>query len=471
MDAKLVAGYVSSGSDFSKLPDVAAAAGLEDKEVNMIRYVVSAAAADLKEALTAEKPSDSRRAIEKIAKDLSVGAERITAFVDEVRSGLGLLETVVDRSALVLNNIGNNTYLGLGGLIFKPSKDDAAVFDMVRYTGEGGDVRIPAKVRIKDIVYRVECVAENTFRNTKVESVKIPEGCLRIETGAFDGCELLKSVTIPASLERIEHGAFKKCKSLERFEVVEGNKEFRADGYGILYTKDGKFLLQAPGALEGSVVLPEGLGVVSDTAFWGCSKVTEVSIPSGTKRIGKSAFSGCSSIARMRLPASIVEIGDFAFNGCSSLVSIDMEAGGDRFASEDGVLYTRDMSTLVRAPGKIGKDVRIRDGVETIGNGAFQGCEDMRSVTMGPSVRKVSDDAFKGCISLETVSFGPSVESIGKYAFMGCVMLEVVMVPDSARSMGTWAFGECKSLRKASVPASLELLPTVFPQEAEIERR
>ncbi len=467
MDAKLVAGYLISGADFSKLPDVAEAAGLESKDANMLRYVVSAAPEDLKKAISSVSATEAAKAVTRISEDLSIGKEKLAEIIDQIRYELEV-EVASKDTTLNVNNIGNNNYLGLGGLIFRPSKDFKDAFDMVRYMGEGGDVKLPIKIRATDLVYKVEEIEENAFRNTDVRSVEIPEGYLVMESGVFDGCEHLVSVSIPATMEKIGNGAFKKCKNLAKIEVKEGNKSFWTDGYGILYSSDRKFLIQAPGALEGDVVLPENLEVVCDTAFNGCEKITGVALGQKVKRIGKSAFSGCSSLSKMKIPASMSEISDYAFNGCASLQSLEAD-DGEHFVSRDGMLFSKDMKTLVRAPGAISGEVVLPDTVETIGHGAFQSCEKLTKVVMN-NVRTISNEAFKGCISLLSAPLD-NVESIGKYAFMGCVELDSVVVPDSVKTIGTWAFGDCKSLKKASVPGSLDILPSVFPQDAEVTKR
>lgn len=469
MDAKLVAGYITSNSDFSQLPDVAAAAGLDSKDVGMVRYIASAALDDLKRAITADSLSESNKAVTKISEELSIGKDKVAGFVNEIRAELKL--DCSDGSIINVNNIGNNTYLGIGGLLFKPSKEQTGLFDLVRYTGEGGDVVVPRRIRFTDLVYNVEEIEENTFRNTDVKTIVIPEGYVSVDAGAFEGCSKLESVSIPASLEKIGEGAFRKCGSLRRFDVAEGSESFWTDEYGILYTKDKRSLIHAPGALEGEVELPEELVFIRDSAFHGCSKVTKVTIGPNVKRIGKSVFSGCSSLEGIDLPASVTEVAEYAFRGCSSMRSICVDADNHVFASLGGILYKKDMKTLVRAPGSFEGDLEIPASVETISSGAFQECEKISTVRMGDSVKDVMNEAFKGCASLTSVTFGKNVENIGKYAFMGCQELDSVVLPDSVKSLGTWAFGECRSLRKASVPKDLDILMSAFPQETEIEKR
>ena len=62
--------------------------------------------------------------------------------------------------------------------------------------------------------------------------------------------------------------------------------------------------------------------VVGDFAFYGCSRLTSLTLPAGITKIGYSAFEDCSRLTSLNLPAGITEIDDHAFGGCSGLTSI-----------------------------------------------------------------------------------------------------------------------------------------------------
>lgn len=66
------------------------------------------------------------------------------------------------------------------------------------------------------------------------------------------------------------------------------------------------------------VELPDGVEVIGDHAFEGCTWLEEVIFPETLKRIGKEAFAGCTNLKTAVHPPS-VEVADNAFKGCRQL--------------------------------------------------------------------------------------------------------------------------------------------------------
>ncbi len=69
------------------------------------------------------------------------------------------------------------------------------------------------------------------------------------------------------------------------------------------------------------------------------------------------------------------------------------------------------------------KDILIPNTVTSIGNGAFDNCSSLTSVTIGDSVTSIGEEAFYGCSSLASITIPNSVTSIGDSAFSGCECL------------------------------------------------
>ena len=93
--------------------------------------------------------------------------------------------------------------------------------------------------------------------------------------------------------------------------------------------------------------------------------------------------------------------------------------------------------------------------VTSIGNCAFEGCENLTSVTIPSSVTSIGDSAFYGCFALTSVTIPNSVTSIGDRAFFSCDSLTSVTIPNSVTSIGEAAFSGCSSLTSITIPGSV----------------
>ena len=84
--------------------------------------------------------------------------------------------------------------------------------------------------------------------------------------------------------------------------------------------------------------------------------------------------------------------------------------------------------------------------VTEIGNGAFQDCNRITSITINPNVMTIAENAFAGCSGLTRVSLPNTLNTIGSYSFGGCSSLTQVVVPNSVVYVGGLAFSGCSAL-------------------------
>ena len=100
---------------------------------------------------------------------------------------------------------------------------------------------------------------------------------------AFVGCESLKSITLPKGVEDICLTAINSCIGLEEIKVDEGNRNYKSKD-GVLFSKDGKKLIQYPaGKKESSYRIPEGVESIDHCAFDGCRNLKLITIPKSAK--------------------------------------------------------------------------------------------------------------------------------------------------------------------------------------------
>ena len=208
--------------------------------------------------------------------------------------------------------------------------------------------------------------------------------------------------------------------------------------------------------------------------------VRVVSIDEGVTSIDMYAFYGCSGLMSMTIPASMTTIGfPILFSSCSSFEGIWVSEGNTVYSSDVyGVLFDKEKSVLLNAPGGLSgaysipdsvtyiecwafsgcsglTSVTIPSNVTVIGYGAFGGCSGLTSVTIPDSVTVINPNLFAGCSGLTSVTIPSNVTVIGFSAFDGCSSLTSVTIPDSVTFIDCWAFEGCSSLTSVTIPASV----------------
>lgn len=62
-----------------------------------------------------------------------------------------------------------------------------------------------------------------------------------------------------------------------------------------------------------SIKIPEGIKIIAESCFAGCSKLKQVEIPNSVKLIDEGAFADCRNLHHFEWPSELEEIGPFAF--------------------------------------------------------------------------------------------------------------------------------------------------------------
>lgn len=170
----------------------------------------------------------------------------------------------------------------------------------------------------------------------------------------------------------------------------------------------------------GTATIPNTVTGIASSAFNSSSLVTAVIFvsPSIVASIGNQAFIHATGLSSITIPASVTTIGTGAFGNTTSLTSISVDGTNPNYKDTDGVVFSKDGTTLVAYPsGSARTSYTTPSSVTSIYGEAFYKVANLTSVTIDSSVITIGDNAFRGAPSLTSVTIGSGVTTIGGAAF------------------------------------------------------
>jgi hypothetical protein len=241
---------------------------------------------------------------------------------------------------------------------------------------------------------------------------------------------------------------------------------------GIQVTNIGDHAFSSCNKLNG-IELPEGLVSIGEYAFACCNKLSGINFPENLVSIGDSAFFDCKQIGNIILPKGTTDIGTDVFSSCDSLSEIVVDEQNPVYASNDGVLFDKNMTTLIKCPqGKKG-DFTVPGSVVAIQSDAFLYCCELTRITLPHDFIFTSTrhDIFHCCEqlteiivnennfmfrSIDGVLFTKAEKKLLRYP-QGRKNPDYI-VPDETLSIGHNAFSDCKWLTNITLPEKLKII-------------
>lgn len=186
------------------------------------------------------------------------------------------------------------------------------------------------------------------------------------------------------------------------------------------------------------------------------------------------AVSNSEYLQELNIGANVRIISNWAITNCSQLKSINVSKDNKYFTSLNGVLFSKDMKTILCYPNMNGSKYIIPDGVETIAMNAYYKCSNLKEVILPDSIKFIEDRAFHGCDSLNGIVLGDKVEKIGIDAFSFCTGLKKMFIPQSVKTIGDFAFYNSSNIVQMSMesksPAGMSLGKDWLPRKTDTIR-
>ena len=230
-------------------------------------------------------------------------------------------------------------------------------------------------------------------------TIVIPENVTKIGEGAFSNVSGLRKIVIPSTVKEIAPNAFSNNKDIEEVEINNGVER------------------------------------IGERAFFYCAKLQKITLPDSIIDIGSECFRYCYKLDNVKLPTNLTTLKALTFDACSNLKQIELSkklkilqgqslAGtaiqnlkfyenlenieqlalnistlkqidtseNNYYTFKDGILYTKNMQTLVMAIASC-TNVNIENSVTTITGGAFNICN-IAEINIPANVEKIGSLAF-----------------------------------------------------------------------------
>lgn len=283
-------------------------------------------------------------------------------------------------------------------------------------------------------------IGESAFGNCSALTwTTLPDSILTIGSSAFYGCTKLALTTLPNGLTTIEKNTFVSCTALALTSLPNnltsiGNRAFN-NCTNIRITE-----------------IPNGVLSIDEYAFADNTRITSISLPQSLLSIGKGVFYNCNNVqhiywnaANCTAPTTSV----FPFANCNKLVDVTI---GENVESLPNFLFYEN-SAVTSWTTINWNAVDCADFSQD--NMIFHN-DKIHTIIFGDNVKHVPAYLTREFNdTLESVSFNDGLESIGDGAFQNSAIV-VLSLPSTVKSVGVWSFNSCPNVMIRTLPTNME---------------
>lgn len=186
------------------------------------------------------------------------------------------------------------------------------------------------------------------------------------------------------------------------------------------------------------------------------------------------------SIETIKIGKNVKEIGPWSMTNNQHLKEFVVDEENPYFCSVDGILFSKDMKTIVYYPparnitfDKFGyaenkTTYEIPEGVETIRTKCFYECYYVEDIKLPSTLKTIEEKAFHRTAALNKIDLPEGLEYIGKDAFAYCFKEKEnyksddnpdlpenteIVIPSTVKEIGDYAFFNCEKVVKLTINA------------------
>lgn len=280
-------------------------------------------------------------------------------------------------SALILGGVGTATYFGIENNRLKDEHE--------KYVQESTLRDEESQGKIKDLE-DANKILEDSYTNASEElaNERASNNTMRDELEYFKS-NLFSFTCDTVNKTASVKGAFLYSKSL----TIPSKITYEGEEYTVNKIENNAFY--GFSVLE-SIVIPNSIVEIGQSAFCRCASLKHVTIPEGVKTLDMYTFSSCTSLETVSLPTSLTSIGAYCFND-SGLIQVVIP---QNVTSMDHYCFSGCRKLV---------SVQLSSNLEELSSGTFSNCSALATVTIPAKVNKIGNNCFNECSSLATLIF------------------------------------------------------------------
>ena len=276
---------------------------------------------------------------------------------------------------------------------------------IVKYYGNETDLIVPDEIDGKTVTE----IAQKAIGQTSLYTISLPKTLTYIGDSDFSHAKNLTSIEVRDS----EYG--KTRFWTDENGVLYGYVDHHTDVDKTTYNKYLELLCYPSAKSEKSYTVNDKVTAIGSSAFSNCFYLEEINLGNGVRKLGVAAFKNCMSIQSITIPKNVQKIGYNVAYFCDKLAAYHVDEQNENYCDIDGVLYTKDKSKLVIYP----KAKKLTDQIYTV----------------DPACKEIEGMAFDYAAGLKEIKLPDGLTTIGRYAFLCCEQLEKLQIPETVTTI------------------------------------
>ncbi len=193
--------------------------------------------------------------------------------------------------------------------------------------------------------------------------------------------------------------------------------------------------------------------------YYAKENVKSLVIGNEITKVTSYMFTDFDNLTTVYLGSGLEEIAVSAFDFSDNIENFYVAEDNQHFTAVNGILYSKDMTSILRYPSARHGGFSIPETVTDIGHSAFDRCYHLTDITIPETVTTIGVSAFSQCFKLTNVIIPASVTTIYDRAFFDCDGLTEIILPDNVTKLGSHAFAYCDNVTRLRLSENLKTIP------------